>query len=258
MSDEYDLSDFDGLPPAKPTPAEQTRVDADAANAQRLLSHIRADVRQLAGAVAGFEAIGADLRARLAEAAARDADRAEAETARDQRIAERLIDPRQLGNRAETGAMNGVREAIGNTANDLRRRIEADAIARQALLDRIGADEANRRADEARRRRHDTIRNVVVLAACLLILAAFGYGYQVGGKAGAASGYASARDEVAAASWANTANGKLARQLDQASEQTIPMVANCSGDNWRKEKRNGQRICFGYSGTKPGVGWVRP
>ncbi|WP_365266304.1 hypothetical protein, partial [Streptomyces sp. NPDC051776] len=34
-----------------------------------------------------------------------------------------------------------------------------------------------------------------------------------------------------AASWANTTNGKLARRIDQASEQTIPAIAACPKDH---------------------------
>src|SRR3546814_5251786 len=60
------------------------------------------------------------------------------------------------------------------------------------------------------------------------------------------SGYARARDEVAAASWANTVNGKLARRIDQASEQTIPAIAACPKDHgWKREKRDGAYWCFG-------------
>ena len=259
MSDEFDLSDFDG-PPDRPTAAKQTRAEADAANAGRLLSHIRADVRQLAGAVANFEAVGADLRAMLAEASARDADRAEHETARDERLAKRLIDPDQLAARAESGASNGVRNAIGTTANDLHRRIAADATAREKLLDQFKADQADRQAHEARRYRHDTLRNGAILAIALLIPVAFGYGYRLGDNAGIASGYASARDEVAAASWANTPNGKLAREIDQASADTIPDIAACpKGNGWHSEKRKGQRYCFAMNTDRKSItGWAMP
>src|SRR3546814_6716812 len=78
----------------------------------------------------------------------------------------------------------------------------------------------------------------------LLVPVALGYGYHLGNGAGEASGYARARDEVAAASWANTVNGKLARQLDQTSTSTIPLIANCSGKGWSKTKQDGQRVCY--------------
>src|SRR3546814_5997909 len=53
-------------------------------------------------------------------------------------------------------------------------------------------------------------------------------------------------DLVAAAIWANTVNGKLARRIDQASEQTIPAIAACPKDHgWKREKRDGAYWCFG-------------
>src|SRR3546814_19607302 len=76
---------------------------------------------------------------------------------------------------------------------------------------------------------------------CSSDLVALGYGYHLWNGAGEASGYARARDEVAAASWANTVNGKLARQLDQTSTSTIPLIAHCSGKGWSKTKQDGQR-----------------
>src|SRR3546814_13705996 len=82
--------------------------------------------------------------------------------------------------------------------------------------------------------------NGSVAGFALLVPVALGYGYHLGNGAGEASGYARARDEVAAASWANTVNGKLARRIAQASEQTIPAIAACPKDQgWKREKRDG-------------------
>src|SRR3546814_1604427 len=78
-----------------------------------------------------------------------------------------------------------------------------------------------------------------VCSSDLLVPIAGGYGYYLGNGAGEAQGYARARDETAAASWANTTNGKLARRIDQASEQTIPAIAACPKDHgWKREKRD--------------------
>src|SRR3546814_7166511 len=93
-----------------------------------------------------------------------------------------------------------------------------------SLNDRLAADAADRRAHELRRRRWDRWWNGALAGFALLVPVALGYGYHLGNGAGEASGYARARDEVAAASWANTVNGKLARRIDQASEQTIPAI----------------------------------
>src|SRR3546814_20196409 len=97
-----------------------------------------------------------------------------------------------------------------------------------------------------RRRRWRRWWNGSLAGFALLVPVALGYGYDLGNGAGNASGYARARDEVAAASWAHTVNGKLARRIDQASEQTIPAIAACPKDHgWKREKRDGAYWCFG-------------
>src|SRR3546814_4650165 len=70
-------------------------------------------------------------------------------------------------------------------------------------------------SDLRRARRWDRWWNGALAGFALLVPVALGYGYHLGNGAGEASGYARARDEVAAASWANTVNGKLARRIDQ-------------------------------------------
>src|SRR3546814_13881040 len=107
------------------------------------------------------------------------------------------------------------------------RRIVADPAAQAALYGRRAADDAGRRAHELRRRRWDRWWNGVLAGFALLVPGALGYGYHLPNGAGEASGYARARDEVAAASWANAVSGKHARQLDRASTLTTPDIAAC-------------------------------
>ena len=104
------------------------------------------------------------------------------------------------------------------------------------------------------------MRNGAIICIALLIPVAFGYGYRLGDDAGDGSGYARARDEVAAVSWANTPNGKLARRIDQASVETLPDIAACPKANgWHSEKRNGYRYCFGMNtNRKTTTGWAMP
>lgn len=81
-------------------------------------------------------------------------------------------------------------------------------------------------------------------AAALLVIGTGWLGYDKGHDAGVASGYASARDEKVAVDWANTTNGKLARQLDRASPTVLPMILGCTGKNWKRTKQDGRRVCF--------------
>src|SRR3546814_15270397 len=93
-----------------------------------------------------------------------------------------------------------------------------------------------------------------------LVPVALGYGYHLGNGAGEASGYARARDAVAAASWAKTVNGKLDRRIDQPSEQTIPAIAACPKDpGANRDKRDGASRCFGPNpDARPSTGWPLP
>src|SRR3546814_21197635 len=102
--------------------------------------------------------------------------------------------------------------------------------------------------------------NGALAGFALLVPVALGYGYHLGNGAGEASGYARARDEVAAVSWANTVNGKLARRIDQASEKTIPAIAACPTDHgWKRDKRDRAYRCFGATtDAKTYTGWLLP
>jgi len=246
-------NDWDDTPDPLPSTADRARSEADAAQAHSFFSHLSGDVQRILGGIAGFRELGADIRARLAEAAARDAERAAAEAKRDKQIADRLIDPDQLARYAEAGGRQGAREALASTTSELARQIAADAADRKA-------DQADRRGHEARRQKHDTIRNGVTLGIALLIPTAFGLGIYIGNGTGDDAGYARARDEVAAASWANTDNGKIARAIDRVSQDTLPAIANCPKDRgWSREKRQGVRYCFGANtNAKPYTGWPLP
>jgi hypothetical protein len=78
-------------------------------------------------------------------------------------------------------------------------------------------------------------------------------GYNSGKDAGNAFGYAQARDEIAAATWANTPNGKMAYRLAKAG--SLEYLLNCNRPGWQKE--NG--VCYVYP-LKEGktYGWHLP
>ena len=76
------------------------------------------------------------------------------------------------------------------------------------------------------------------IAAAFLCFGAFGWSMHIIGKdsgyqAGYGAGYAEAKDEKAAASWANTPEGKLAYKLAQAG--SISVLAKCNRPGWTKE-----------------------
>jgi len=259
--DTFDPAEWDQpIDPPPPSPAARARSEADAAQAFGMFSGIDTGIQRLLANFGLLRDLVSDVRASVADAAAQDAERAEANKIRDDAIAARLIDPDELARHAEGGARQGAQEALDSSAREWRRQLAADAEARDLLTKQFAADQADRRAHEARRRRQDGWRNGAILAVALLIPVGYGVGVYQGNSTGETSGYARAQDEKAAASWANTANGKLARQIDQASEQTIPAIAHCPKDaGWRREKRDGIYWCFGANhDAQPYNGWAMP
>ncbi len=94
---------------------------------------------------------------------------------------------------------------------------------------------------------------VAGVALCGVLSAIFGWiGYSAGVESGHAYGYAHARDEIAASSWANTPNGKLAYQLDKAG--SIEYLASCNRPGWKKE--NG--VCYTHPADGRHYGWILP
>lgn len=260
LSGKFDPAEFDALPDPSPSPADRARGEADAAQAHSFFSHLAGDVQRILAGIAGFRELIADIRARLADNAARDAARTEAEEARDQAIAARLVHPDTLAHHAHAGARQGAREAIDSTVNELRRQLAADGAARELLTRQIANERVERQDSELRRRRRDSWWHGALAGLALIIPASYAYGRYGGNATGEATGYAKSRDEVAAASWANTPNGKLARAIDQASQHTIPDIATCPEENgWHSVKQNGRYVCYGTSNTAKTIsGWWLP
>src|SRR3546814_12874671 len=86
-ADKFDPAEFDTPPDPPPSPAGRARGAADAAQAQSFFSNIQ---RILTG-FGTLRDLVSDVRASLADAAARDAQRAEDEKARDKRSEERRV-----------------------------------------------------------------------------------------------------------------------------------------------------------------------
>ena len=206
----FDPAEFDMPPDPPPSAAGRARGAADAAQAHSFFSHLDTNIQRILAGFGTLRDLVSDVRASLADAAARDAQRAEDEEARDKAIAARLVDPAVLAARAEAGARHGAADGLAGAGETLRRRIDADTAAHAALADRLAADAADRRAHELRRRRWDRWWNGALAGFALLVPLSLGYGYHLGNGAGEAEGYARARDETAAASWGSVpAEGEM-------------------------------------------------
>src|SRR3546814_2418377 len=73
--------------------AGRARGAADAAQAHSFFSHLDTNIQRILAGFGTLRDLVTDVRASLADAAARDAQRAEDEEARDTAIAARLVDP---------------------------------------------------------------------------------------------------------------------------------------------------------------------
>lgn len=96
-----------------------------------------------------------------------------------------------------------------------------------------------------------------VIAMCLTTGTLAWYFHTIGRQDGYGLGYAIghqvARDEIAAAAWANTQEGKLAYQL--ATNARISDFVNCSGNGWQVKNA----ICYPFASADGKVtGWRLP
>jgi len=99
------------------------------------------------------------------------------------------------------------------------------------------------------------------LTTFLIVLVAFGGGYFFGQRAGwdigHAEGYQNARNQEAAASWANTPAGQRAYNLDR--QGSLDLLTMCRGNGWTTEHQKGGTVCFPYADVKGNVtGWYLP
>ena len=94
----------------------------------------------------------------------------------------------------------------------------------------------------------------VSFVVATLCLSGVGYlGFVAGLDSGLARGYQEAKEEVAAASWANTPEGKLAYEFAKAGE--LQRVARCDGKGWKIKGG----VCYPHAAGEEGVyGWRVP
>lgn len=123
------------------------------------------------------------------------------------------------------------------------------------------ATEASQKALQASKAEIRSAQLWTALTAFLIVLVAFGGGYLFGHRAGTeqgqAAGYQAARDERAAASWANTPAGQRAYGLDQRG--SLDMLVRCSAPGWTTERQKGGTVCFPNLDAKGQTsGWYLP
>jgi hypothetical protein len=170
---------------------------------------------------------------------------------------------------ALTTAVNGLGSRLTGFEEGLGRDVAAASLA--ASTAQISASAAKEAAEalktaaaelgEAAKSRAASLSawTILAVAAAVLTAGAAGYrlGHSAGWDAGNAAGYAAAKDEKAAASWANTTAGVLARALDEAG--SLGVLARCDRPGWKAEKREGHRLCIPYAAKDQTVwGWVIP
>ena len=160
----------------------------------------------------------------------------------------------QLGREmAETNRL--LRAVRSDQATRNQQEHDLSAEMRAALKQAIGASQKALQASQTE------IRSSLLwsgLTAFLIVLVAFGGGYFFGHRAGwdtgHADGYQKARNQEAAASWANTPAGQRAYGLDQLG--SLDMLALCKGDGWTTERQKGGTVCFPKEDAKGNLsGW---
>lgn len=152
-----------------------------------------------------------------------------------------------IGPALEKAAGEG-REAIKKTATREAVLVEA------ALAKSVGAT-ANSIARQVAGRRLALASAASALAVSIGVgafVAGWGVAYKAGLEAGARDALAQCRDDAAAASWATTPEGALARRFSALNP--LEKMARCDGEGWRIKRQDGRRVCY----PAPGYGWWMP
>ncbi len=160
------------------------------------------------------------------------------------------------------GAVQGLQSRLGALEQGLG---DKAAAAGKAAADATQAAERTEAAATAAREvalagaRSWTAYAAIIIFAGVLSAGIAGYllGELAGQATGQAAGYRAARDEQAAASWANTPSGQLALALDRAG--SLGPLARCSGQGWKSTVLDGRRVCYPQATPDGKVyGWTLP
>lgn len=160
-----------------------------------------------------------------------------------------------------TGAVQALDGRLGAFEQGLGTKVASAE--RAAAKAETAALDAKNAAGEAHALARTEARSLTTWTACLVagaVLVAGGLGYVLGERAGQATGqaagYQDARDEKAAAAWANTPTGQLALALDKAG--SLILLARCSGQGWKPVVQDGRRVCYPNPAPDGQHGWALP
>jgi len=152
-------------------------------------------------------------------------------------------------------------QAIAQAAKDTLVNFKATADATvKASAEAAKADLAQAVAAAAQEVAHNTSAKQMwqwatgCISVAFLCLGLFGwYMHEFGYKSGLGAGYTEAKDEKAAAAWANTPEGLMAYHFAQSGE--LQRLARCNGKGWKIEKDT----CYPHPVPNEGIyGWELP
>jgi hypothetical protein len=91
---------------------------------------------------------------------------------------------------------------------------------------------------------------VALSLSALIVVGVLSFNF--GERVGKSEAYQEVRDEQAAASWANSGEGKKA--FSMAQKGTLSLLINCGGKGWKVENNN----CIPYTSDNTVTGWLLP
>lgn len=203
-------------------------ADVASAEAEANAAQLDAALAQIIGGnhqvLAGFRRFEAQL-----------AERAREDTRHVAALSKIVIAPGDVTNAAYRGAAAGVQQQHGDDIRQVADTVQQVETVAKRLIE-------NAKEERIERRLWVEATMYAACAAAVAILIAGTVGYFVGSDSGARDGYAAARDEKAAASWAMTSSGRFALELDRAG--VLDRMRTCDTEGFIRKKRQGRAACF--------------
>jgi hypothetical protein len=167
------------------------------------------------------------------------AERSREDTRHVAALSKIIITPDAVTNAAFSGAVAGVRQQHGEEIQQVTKTVRQVEIVAKRLVE-------NAEAERTERRIWVDATMYAASAAAVVILIAGTLGYILGSDSGARKGYAIARDEKAAASWALTPSGRFALELDQGG--VLDRMRTCDHADYTRKKYRGRAVCYTTNG----------